>query len=122
MSDMNTYRFEPTGEVRPPTAGEWFRDNNCEDEVTFARTGVDLHYAYPIYRRVPIDAAGELEVQVKIAFTEMWLANFQNWQRSAGYADWFDAAQQRFGSGDRSPELLAEMKALIAKMEAPSHA
>jgi hypothetical protein len=61
MSDMNTYRFEPTGEVRPPTAGEWFRDNNCADEVTFARTGVDLHYAYPIYRRVPIDPAGELE-------------------------------------------------------------
>lgn len=99
-----SYRFEPTGEVRVPTTGDWYLD-----EVGLAMCYGKEFVEYPIFRRVPHE-----DTSCEVAFARMCCAykSFEHQHDGAVHA-----LYKRMCDGERSPELTAAMQALTEKMK-----
>jgi hypothetical protein len=58
-----------------------------------------------------------LDTQLKIAFAEMWLAWMNNAGPLAARPLHYDMCAAEYQSGERTPELLAEMRRVTAELE-----
>jgi hypothetical protein len=66
---------------------------------------------------VKYEDAMNLDTQLKIAFAEMWLAWMNNAGPLAARPLHYDMCAAEYQSGERTPELLAEMRRVTAELE-----